>query len=63
LLKKWGKYVDESLTEKELYKLQESINRQSPNGARIWQMKVSKELGAESTLDHGQNQEERIEQG
>lgn len=55
--------MDESLTEKELYKLQENVNRQFPNGARIWQMKVNKELGAESTLDHRQNQEERIEQG
>jgi putative transposase len=50
LPKGWGRYVDEPLREKELNRLRQSVNRQSPYGALMWQMKVSKELGLESTL-------------
>ena len=50
LPKDWGRYVDESLTEKELDGLRYSNNRQSPYGTSAWQMQVSKELGLESTL-------------
>ena len=46
----WNRYVDEALTEKELQKLNQSINRQSPYGTLEWQMKVATELGLESTL-------------
>jgi putative transposase len=50
LPKDWIKYVDETLTEKELQKLNQSINRQSPYGTLEWQMKIAAELGLESTL-------------
>ncbi|MBA7467307.1 hypothetical protein ES707_02523 [subsurface metagenome] len=46
----WNRYVDEPLTEKELERLHQSVNRQSPYGTSMWQMQVSKELGLESTL-------------
>ncbi|NOX96890.1 MAG: transposase [Nitrospirae bacterium] len=46
----WGRYIDEPLTANELAKLSESTNRGSPYGTPIWQMKVSKDLGLESTL-------------
>jgi len=46
----WTKYVDESLSDKEIGKLRKSVNRQSPYGALEWQIKVSRELGLESTL-------------
>jgi putative transposase len=50
LPKGWDRYVDEPLREKELNRLRQSVNRQSPYGALMWQMEVSKELGLESTL-------------
>jgi putative transposase len=40
----WDKYVDEPLTEKELERLWQSVNRQSPFGDIIWQQKVCKAL-------------------
>jgi len=46
----WGRYVDEPLTDKELEKLRQSINCQSPYGDIEWQMRVAKELGLESTI-------------
>lgn len=46
----WNGYVDEPLTEKELEKLHQSVNRQSPCGTSMWQIEVSKELRLESTL-------------
>ncbi len=46
----WNRFVDEPLTEKELEKIHQSINRQSPYGTSMWQMQVSEELGLESTL-------------
>lgn len=46
----WDRYIDEPLTPKELEKLRQSVNRQSPHGPLMWQIRVSKELGLESTL-------------
>ena len=46
----WEKYVDEPLTEKELERLRQSVNRQSPYGQTEWQIKITQELGLESTL-------------
>jgi len=46
----WDGYVDAPLTQKELGKLRQSVNRQSPYGKLEWQMRVSEELGLESTL-------------
>ena len=50
LPQEWSKYVDEPLTDKELEKLHQSVNRQSPYGTPMWQMRVAKEVGLESTL-------------
>jgi len=46
----WDRYVDAPITQKELEKLRQSVNRQSPYGKLEWQMRVSEELGLESTL-------------
>lgn len=46
----WGRYVDEPLGERELERLRQSVNRQSPYGGSRWQLRVSRELGLESTL-------------
>ncbi len=46
----WDKYVDEPLTEKELERLWQSVNKQSPFGDIIWQQKVCKAYGLESTI-------------
>jgi len=46
----WDRYIDEPLTEKELERLRQSVNRQSPYGQNEWQIKVTQELGLESTL-------------
>jgi len=50
LPKDWDKYVNRLLPEKELNGLRQSVNRQSPYGTPMWQVKVSKELGLESTV-------------
>lgn len=44
------RFIDEPLTEKELERLRQSVNRQSPYGQTEWQIKVAQELGLESTL-------------
>lgn len=46
----WSRYVDESLTVKELEMLRGSVTRQSPYGSKEWQEQVSKGLGLESTI-------------
>ena len=46
----WAKYVDETLTDNELKKLHQSVNRQSPYGMPEWQIKIAEELGLKSTL-------------
>lgn len=48
--KAWDRYVDEPLAEKELERLRQSINRQSPYGQTEWQIKVTQKLGLEFTL-------------
>jgi putative transposase len=50
LPKDWGKFVDEPIIRKELDKLRQSVNRQSPYGSPSWQIQMCKELGLESTL-------------
>lgn len=46
----WERYVDSPLTGKELERLHQGVNRQSPYGSTDWQMRISKEHGLESTL-------------
>ena len=46
----WGRYVDSPLTEKELERLRQGVNRQAPYGSPDWQMRISEEHGLESTL-------------
>jgi putative transposase len=59
----WGRYVDDLLTGKELNRLRQSVNRQSPYGALMWQMKVSKELGLESTIKPRGRPRKRMKHG
>jgi putative transposase len=46
----WSKFVNESISEKELEKLRQSVSRQSPYGDPLWQVHVSKTYGLESTI-------------
>lgn len=46
----WTQYIDEPFSEKELEKLRQSVNRQSPFGSIDWQKKICLEFGLESTL-------------
>ncbi|MCM8756424.1 MAG: hypothetical protein NC817_00090 [Candidatus Omnitrophica bacterium] len=46
----WDKYVNEPLTDNELERLRQSVNRQSPYGDSEWQVKITEKLGLESTL-------------
>jgi putative transposase len=50
LPKEWSKFVNESISEKELEKLRQSVSRQSPYGDSLWQVHVSKTFGLESTI-------------
>jgi putative transposase len=50
LPKEWSKFVNESISEKELEKLRQSVSRQSPYGDSSWQVHVSKTFGLESTI-------------
>jgi putative transposase len=50
LPEQWDKFVDQPFTEKDLAELRKSISRQAPYGARLWQVKICKELGLESTM-------------
>lgn len=49
----WDRYIDEPLTEKELERMRQSVNRQSPYGQTEWQIKIAQEPGLESTLRPG----------
>ena len=49
----WDGYIDEPLTEKELERMRQSVNRQSPYGQTEWQIKIAQEPGLESTLRPG----------
>lgn len=46
----WTEYVNTPLTESELDKLQNSIDRQTPYGEEAWQVMVCRERGLESTM-------------
>lgn len=46
----WGVYVDQPLSDKELEKINHSVNRQSPFGNDEWQKKISNQFGLEHTL-------------
>jgi putative transposase len=46
----WADYVDEPLTERELEKLNRSVNRQTPFGDSEWQKKMCLHYGLEHTL-------------
>ncbi|MCM8787974.1 MAG: transposase [Candidatus Omnitrophica bacterium] len=48
--KLWDKYVNEPLTDNELERLRQSVNRQSPYGDNRWQIKITQRFGLESTL-------------
>jgi putative transposase len=50
LPKEWSKFVNESISERELEKLRQSVSRQSPYGDSLWQVDVSKTFGLESTI-------------
>ena len=46
----WESYVDGPLTEEELERLRQGVNRQAPYGSPDWQVRISREHGLESTL-------------
>jgi len=46
----WSDFVNVALTENELEKLRQSVNRQAPYGEEQWQLEICKKLGLESTL-------------
>lgn len=50
LPKDWDKFVGEPMTGKELEKLRQSVNRQSPYGNESWRLQISKDLGLESKI-------------
>ena len=47
----WTGYVDTPLDVSELERIRQSVNRQSPFGNFQWVIKISKELGLESTIN------------
>ena len=46
----WTGFVDEALTQQELGRLQQSVDRQAPLGGSEWQEKIGRLLGLESTM-------------
>jgi putative transposase len=46
----WEEYINKPLTMKELERLRQSVIRQSPYGNESWQLRVSQDLGLESTI-------------
>lgn len=46
----WTNYVDQTLTDCELERIRNSMQRQTPFGSPPWQMRICRELGLESTL-------------
>jgi putative transposase len=50
LPKFWERHVNTPLTEVDLGALRQSVNRQTPYGAPLWQMELCEKLGLESTL-------------
>lgn len=50
LPKDWENYVNEPITAKELERIRQSVIRQAPYGDDSWKLKLSKDLGLESTI-------------
>ena len=50
LPKDWGSLVDAPLAAGELERLRQSVNRQCPYGAPLWQSQLCERLGLESTV-------------
>src|SRR4030042_3281183 len=48
LPEEWSTYVDEPLSESEMKRWRESVNRHAHTGERAWQMKICAALGLES---------------
>jgi putative transposase len=46
----WSAYVDSPLTDKEMEKLRNSVNRQTPFGKSEWRDELCKKMGLESTV-------------
>ena len=46
----WGKFVDETVAEKELAIIRESAHRQAPFGTFLWKSMQCKQFGLESTM-------------
>ena len=46
----WTTFVDAALTQQELDRLQQSVDRQAPYGDCEWQDKMVRMLGLESTI-------------
>lgn len=47
----WTRFVDEPLTDAELEKLRNSVNRQTPYGGSEWQVRISNKLGLSVTMN------------
>ncbi|KAF0221546.1 MAG: hypothetical protein FD174_315 [Geobacteraceae bacterium] len=47
---KWTEYVNTPLTESEMERMQQSVNRGAPFGSIPWQMTICENLGLESTV-------------
>ena len=47
----WAKFVDGPITVQELKKIHRSLNRQSPFGDDEWQIKISRALGLQHTIN------------
>lgn len=46
----WADYVDTPMTDGEIERLRMRVNRQAPYGREVWQAKLCKNLGLESTV-------------
>jgi len=46
----WGNYVDTPLTDAEIEKLRNSVNRQTPFGNEDWKEELCVRMGLESTI-------------
>jgi putative transposase len=57
----WAAFVDTPLTQQELDRLQQSIDRQAPFGGAEWQSRICSALGLESTMRARGRPKRRIE--
>jgi putative transposase len=48
--RKWIEYVNDAETEAELQALRRSVQRGTPFGTTVWQLRTAKRLGLESSL-------------